>query len=167
MKNEPLIFGLVVAIFGAMLLLWALRARKIRGLGPGKTVALDDLTLFSERLKIVGRPDRIVGLGDFLIPEGWKPSAKRIYHGHKLQAAVYCLLIEERFAVRPPHGVVVLEHGQRVEVPFTDELQAEVLSIAEKTREHRRNIEQQIPVRAVTAKCRACGQRENCSQAVT
>jgi CRISPR/Cas system-associated exonuclease Cas4 (RecB family) len=76
-------------------------------------------------------------------------------------------LIEEKFGVRPPHGVVVLAGGERVEVPFTDELRAEVLLIAEKIREHRRNIEQQIPVRPVAAKCRACGQRQNCSQAVT
>jgi CRISPR-associated exonuclease Cas4 len=165
MKNEPLIFGLVLAIFGVVLLLGTLRARKIRGLGPGKSVSLDDLTLFSERLKIVGRPDRLVRLGRFLIPEEWKPSARRIYHGHRLQVAVYCLLIEEKFGARPPYGVVVLEHGERVEVPYTEELKAEVLSIAEKIRDHRRNIEREIAVRQPAAKCRACGQRGNCGQA--
>ena len=36
MKNEPLIFGLVRLIFGGLVLLWAIRARKIRGLGSGK-----------------------------------------------------------------------------------------------------------------------------------
>jgi CRISPR/Cas system-associated exonuclease Cas4 (RecB family) len=82
-----------------------------------------------------------------------------------LQVATYCLLIEEKFGRRPPHGVVVLAGGERVEVPFTDELRSEVLSIAQKNREHRRNIEREIPVRAVAAKCRACGQRPNCSQA--
>jgi CRISPR-associated exonuclease Cas4 len=121
--------------------------------------------LFSDRHKIVGRPDRLVRQGEFLVPEEWKPSAKRIYHGHRLQVAAYCLLVEEQFSRRPPHGVVVLAGGKRVEVPFTDELRAEVLSIAEKIREHRRSIEQQIPVRPVPAKCRACGQREHCSQA--
>jgi CRISPR-associated exonuclease Cas4 len=165
MKNDPLIFGLVVAIFGVVLLLWALRARKIRGLGPGQTVSLDDLVLFSESHKIVGRPDRIVRLGEFLIPEEWKPSARRIYHGHRLQAGAYCLLLEEKFGIRPPYGVVVLAGGVRVEVPFTDELEAEVLSIADTIREHRRNVEQQIPVRQPAAKCRACGQSQNCSQA--
>ena len=76
MRNEALIFGLVLLIFGVLLLYWAIRARKIRGLGPGKTLALDDLVLYSERLKIVGRPDRIVRQGDFLISEEWKPSAE-------------------------------------------------------------------------------------------
>jgi CRISPR-associated exonuclease Cas4 len=164
--TERLIFlGLGLLIFGGLFLFWAFRARKIRGFTPGITVSLDDLVLFSERYKIVGRPDWLVRQGEFLIPEEWKPSARRIYHGHRLQAAVYCLLIEEKFGARPPHGVVVLAGGKRVEVPYTEELRAEVLSIAEKIREHRRNIEREIPVRQPAAKCRACGQRKNCSQA--
>ena len=104
--------------------------------------------LVSERLKIVGRPDRIVRQGEFLIPEEWKPSARRIYHGHRLQVVAYCLLIEEEFGVRPPHGVVVLAEGKRVEVENSEELRAEVLSVAAKIREHRRNIEREIPVQA-------------------
>jgi CRISPR-associated exonuclease Cas4 len=164
MTEWAVILGLGLLIFGVPVIAWALKIRKIRGPGPGITVSLDDLTLFSERLKIVGRPDRIVGQGEFLIPEEWKPSARRIYHGNRLQVAVYCLLIEEKFGVRPPHGVVVLAGGKRVEVPFTDELRAEVLSVAARIREHRRSIEREIPVRQPPAKCRACGQREHCSQ---
>ena len=136
------ILGLVALIFGAMLLsVVVFDARKSRGSGPGKPLALDDLVMVSERLKIVGRPDRIVRHGQFLIPEEWKPSARRIYPGHRLQVGAYCLLIEEEFGVRPPHGVVVLAEGKRVEVENSDELRAEVLSVAEKIREHRRNIE--------------------------
>ena len=159
------ILGLVALIFGAMLLLWSSSTREKQGLGAGETLALDDLVMVSERLKIIGRPDRIVRHGQFLIPEEWKPSARRIYPGHRLQVGAYCLLIEEEFGVRPPHGVVVLAEGKRVEVENSEELKAEVLSVAEKIREHRRNIEQEIQVQAVAAKCRACGQRKNCSQA--
>jgi CRISPR-associated exonuclease Cas4 len=165
MSTDLVILGLLALIFGLGLILWSVIARKNRGLGAGETLALDDLVMVSERLKLVGRADRILRLGEYLIPEEWKPSAKRIYHGHRLQVAVYCLLIEERFGIRPPHGVVVLAEGRRVEVAFTDELRAEVLSVAEKIREHRRNIEREIPVRAMAAKCRACGQRKNCGQA--
>ena len=102
MTQDPLIFGLVSLIFGGLVVLWAMRARKIRGLGAGETVALDDLLLVSERLKILGRPDRIVRQGGFLIPEECKPTSRRIYHGHRLQVIAYCLLIEEEFGVRPP-----------------------------------------------------------------
>ncbi len=166
--TERLVFiaaGLL--IFGSLLVFWALAFRKIRGLALGKSVSLDDLTLYSEHLKIVGRPDRIVGLGEFLIPEEWKPSARRIYHGHRLQIAVYCLLIEETFGRRPPCGAIVLEGGGPVEVPLTEELEAEVLSIAQRIREHRRRIHEEIPVRPAAGQCRGCGQRQNCSQART
>jgi CRISPR-associated exonuclease Cas4 len=149
MKNAPVIFGLVIVLLGVVLVAWALRARKIRGLGPGKTVASDDMLLISERFQILGRPDRIIRHGEFLIPEEWKPSARRIYHGHRVQLGAYLLLVEEHFGVRPPFGVVVLAGGVRVEVPNTDELRAEVLSVAAQIREHRRNVEQMIPVRAV------------------
>src|SRR4051794_4482868 len=159
--------GLVVLLVGALLVWWALRSLEGRGLGSGETVALDDLVLYSERLLLVGRPDRIERRGDNLIPEEWKPSAKRVYPGHRLQLGAYFLLIEEEFGVRPPFGVAVIRDGERVEVENTEGLRLEVLAIAEKIREHRRNIEQDIRVRAVAAKCRACGQRQNCRQAKT
>ncbi|MFO0888220.1 MAG: Dna2/Cas4 domain-containing protein [Isosphaeraceae bacterium] len=165
MTEYLVIFGLVALILGALLCWWALKIRKNRGLGGGETVALDDLFLVSERLKLVGRPDRIVRQGEDLIPEEWKPSARRIYQGHRLQVISYCLLVEEKFGVRPPFGVVVLAGGKRVEVENSEELRAEVLTIAERIREHRRDISREIPVRQPAAKCRACGQRTNCGQA--
>ena len=38
MNIEALIFGLVLLIFGGLVMAWAVWARKSRGLGPGKTV---------------------------------------------------------------------------------------------------------------------------------
>ncbi len=67
--------------------------------------------------------------------------------------------------MRPPFGVVVLGDGSRVEVKNTEGLRSEVLGIAEKIREHRRTIREEIPVRQPAAKCRVCGQRVNCEQA--
>ena len=84
------ILGLLALIFGAVLLFWSSMTREKEGLGAGETLALDDLVLVSERLKILGRPDRIVRQGEFLIPEEWKPSARRIYPGHRLQLGAYC-----------------------------------------------------------------------------
>ena len=94
-----------LGLVGLLLVVLTMRTRVTRGLGPGKTVALDDVTLFSERLKLVGRPDRIVRQGEHLIPEEWKPTAKRLYPGHRLLGA-YFLLVEEEYGVRPPFGIV-------------------------------------------------------------
>jgi CRISPR-associated exonuclease Cas4 len=125
-------------------------------------VALDDVTLFSPRLRLVGRPDRIVRRGRTDVPEEWK-SSRRVSHGHRLQLGAYFLLIEERYNVRPPYGVIVLGDGSRVEVPNTASLRAEVLAIAAEIRA-RRGLAEPVPVRQPPAKCRRCGQRANCRQ---
>jgi CRISPR-associated exonuclease Cas4 len=162
--NVVLLVAFVLATLGLGLLLYAVRARAARGLGRGKTIALDDVTLYSERLKLVGRPDRIVKEGNTYIPEEWK-SAKRVSHGHRLQLGAYFILIEEKYGVRPPYGVVVLGDGSRVTVQNTDALRADVLAIAEAIRVRRARLTQPVPVSQPANKCRRCGQRANCSQA--
>lgn len=155
--------ALVLGLLGLLLVVLSKRGRAVRGLGSGETVALDNVTLFSEALRLVGRPDRIVRQGGSLVPEEWK-SAKRVSHGHRLQLGAYFLLIEEEYGERPPFGVVVLGDGSRVEVENTEALRSEVLAIAEKIRERRRAIGEEIPVRQPAWKCRMCGQRGNCGQ---
>src|SRR3954454_24916482 len=162
--GQLLAVALVLGLVGLLLVVLAKRGRRKEGLGSGETVALDDVTLFSERLKLVGRPDRIVREGETLIPEEWK-SSKRVSEGHRLQLGTYFLLIEEEYGERPPFGVVVLGDGSRVEVKNTEELRSKVLSIAEQIRAARRALRSEIPVRQPAAKCRACGQRGNCGQA--
>lgn len=162
--NGSVTIAVVVGVLGLAVVVVALRARARRGLGAGETVSLDDVTLFSERLKLVGRPDRIVKRGNTYIPEEWK-SSKRVSHGHRLQLGTYFLLIEETYGVRPPFGVVVLGDGSRVEVPNTRELRDEVLAIAAQIRKRRAELQKPIPVSQPANKCRACGQRANCGQA--
>lgn len=161
---ELLAVAIVPGLLGLLLVVLATRGRRVRGLGSGATVALDNVTLFSERLKLVGRPDRIVRDGETLIPEEWK-SDKRVSESHRAQLGVYFLLIEEEFGVWPPHGVVVLGDGSRVEVKNTEELRSKVLAIAERIRAARRALHSEIPVRQPAAKCAKCGQRSNCGQA--
>lgn len=162
--GELLAAALVLALLGVLLVVLARRGRGKHGLGPGRTVALDDLTLYSERLQLVGRPDRIERTGELLIPEEWKPTAKRVHPGHRLQLGTYFLLIEEEYGVRPPHGFVVLRDGVRVQVENTERLRSEVLSIAGSIRERRARLADEIPVEQPAWKCRACGQRGNCEQ---
>lgn len=160
------LFGVaaVLAILGLLLVVFSKRGRSLRGFGSGETIALDNVTLYSERLKLVGRPDRIVRDGEKLIPEEWK-SSKRVSHGHRLQLGAYFLLIEEEYGKRPPFGVVVLGDGSRIEVENTEALRSEVLAIAGKIREHRARLTTEIPVGQPAWKCRVCGQRPNCGQA--
>ncbi len=161
--GQFLAVALVLGVLGLLLVVLAYRGRRQQGLGAGQTVTLDNVTLFSERLKLAGRPDRIVRRNGLLIPEEWK-SSRWVNEGHRLQLATYFLLIEEEYGVQPPHGFVVLGNGSRVKVKNTGRLRSEVLAIAERIREHRRGLREEIPVRQPAAKCRACGQRRNCRQ---
>src|SRR5512142_1111024 len=92
--------ALLFGCLGLSLLVLSLRARSARGLGFGETASLDDVTLFSKRYRLTGRPDRIVKHGKFFIPEEWK-SSKKVEPWHVAQLAVYFILIEEQYGVRP------------------------------------------------------------------
>lgn len=133
------------------------------GLGEGRTVSLDRLTLTSSRLGLTGRPDRIIRIGDQLIIEEWK-SSLRVRPGHVAQIGVYFLLAEERFGIRPSHGVIVCGDGTRHRIDNTAELRERVLAIAGQIRAARHRLTEPLPVNPTPAQCRACGQRKNCRQ---
>ena len=164
--NWMLLVALLPAALGVLVLVLASRGRSSRGLGAGRTVAFDDRTLYSDRLKLVGRPDRLVREEEWIIPEEWK-SSKRVSDGHRHQLGTYFILIEEELGARPPHGYVVLGDGSRVRVENTEELRAKVLEAADAIRRSRRAIRDEIPVRQPAAKCRACGQRSSCRQDIS
>ena len=151
---------LAALVIGFLLILAGRAGRERRGLADAPTVALDDRTLYSARLGLAGRPDRIV---EGNIPEEWK-SGNRVYDSHRAQLGCYFLLIEEETGVRPTHGYISLGNGKRERVENTPELRAWVLGIAEQIRAARRNLGREIPVRQPAAKCRACGMRDGCGQ---
>src|SRR5271166_319858 len=68
----------VAAVLALLLGLWLILAgrgmRQRRGLGGGKTVSLDRVTLTSQRLGLTGRPDRLIKADGSIIVEEWKSS---------------------------------------------------------------------------------------------
>jgi hypothetical protein len=108
MPGWGFIVGAVLALLlGLALIIGGQGIRRRRGLGSGKTVSLDGVTLTSARLGLTGRPDRLVKTGGTIIPEEWKSSG-RVWPNHRIQMGCYFLLIEEEQRVRPPHGFIVL-----------------------------------------------------------
>jgi CRISPR-associated exonuclease Cas4 len=165
MSMGPILPGIasVLGLLGVILAVLASWARIACGLGHGETVTLDDVTLHSESLGLVGRPDRVVKRGDSLIPEEWK-SSRRVEPWHVVQLATYFLLIEERYGVRPAHGFIVLGDGTRKRIANTKEIRDRVIEIASEIREARRRIEGTIPVSPPRWQCRVCGVRSRCRQ---
>ena len=158
----------VAAVFALMLGLWLMLAgrgmRQRRGLGSGKTISLDRVTLTSHRLGLTGRPDRLIKTDGTIIPEEWK-SSRRVWPSHRAQMAVYFLLIEEELRIRPTHGFIVCGDGRRHRIENTQELRTWVLELAEQIRSARKAVTMPILVNLTPGKCRACGQRKNCGQA--
>lgn len=151
-----LLLGLVLVIAGR-------RIRLQRGLGGGRTVSLDRVTLRSRRFGLTGRPDRLVKTGRMVIPEEWK-SGRVLRPWHCIQVGVYFLLIEDRLGVTP-HGFVVLGDGTRHRIENTAELRAEVLELGRRMRALNSTPTEPIPVSPVLGQCPPCGMRRHCSQA--
>jgi CRISPR-associated exonuclease Cas4 len=149
---------------GLSLLVLSLRARRARGLGAGETVTLDDVTLFSKRHLLSGRPDRIVKHGKFFIPEEWK-SSKEVEFWHLVQLGVYFILIEDHYGVRPPYGFIVLQGGRREQVMNSAVLREGVLAVAAEIRVHRKRLGDEIWCSPRPWQCRVCGQRSRCRRA--
>lgn len=151
-------------VLGLVLMLAGRGLRRSRGLGPGKTAALDNVTLTSRRYGLTGRPDRLVRDGGTVIPEEWK-SARVLRPWHRAQMGVYFLLIEDRLGVKPPHGFVVCGDGSRHRIENDEALRAWVLELAGQIREARATVAVPITVHPKPGQCRPCGQRSNCGQA--
>ena len=146
-----------------LVLVFALIWRHKAGFGYGKTISHDNVRLSSKRYMLRGKPDRIVQRGRYFIPEE-KKSGLRLTESYQAQLGVYFILIEEEYGVRPPYGFLVLGDGRRVKVKNTRRLRSLVIAIAERIREHRHWLDDPLPPPATPAKCRNCGQRQNCEQ---
>jgi CRISPR/Cas system-associated exonuclease Cas4 (RecB family) len=148
-------------LISLLLIIASFLVRHRAGLGFGKTLTFDGLTLRSEKYGLVGRPDRIVKRGKSYIPEEKKFSAS-VQESHQIQLGVYLLLVEEYFNVRPPFGVIITRRG-RVKVKNTTRLRAQVLGILDEIHRRRTSLGRPFEPAASPAMCRRCSQRENCT----
>lgn len=155
-----------------LFLLWLARRTRPAGLPAGRIVAQDTLgprrtgeTLYDPVLDLAGRPDYLVEQGDRLIPVEIKSG--RSHAGprpsHRLQLAAYCRLVESVYARRPPHGILQYA-DQAYAIDYTRGLEQELTRTLEALRaDLGRPLDRshESPER-----CRACGFREDCDQAL-
>lgn len=163
MRRLAIVAGLALLV-GLVLMAAGQGMRRRRGLGRGRTVSLDRVTLTSVRLGLTGRPDRLIKAGGSIVVEEWK-SARILRSWHRAQMGVYFLLVEEELRIRPTHGFVVCGDGTRHRVENTEELKSWVLGLVDQIRAARAAVAVPIPVNPTLGQCRACGMRGNCGQA--
>jgi hypothetical protein len=154
----------VALLAGLLLLLIGRTLRRRRGLGDGRTISLDRVTLTSARLGLTGRPDRLIKTEGSIIPEEWK-SARTLRPWHQAQMGVYFLLIEDQLGVKPSHGFLVDGDGSRRRIENSDALRVWALHLAGEIRNARAMLGRPINVRPRRGQCRPCGQLGNCRQA--
>jgi CRISPR-associated exonuclease Cas4 len=122
--------------------------------------------LFSRRYLLTGKPDYLVDGDGARIPIEVKPNrvASQPRMSDTLQLAAYGLLVEEAFGTPPPYGL--LKYRDTVfRVEFTQELRAQLLQVLN---EMQGNLSAEDVARSHgdPDRCRACGYRAECGQAL-
>jgi len=156
--------AVLALLIGLLLILAGRGMRHRRGLGGGRTVSLDRVTLTSRRYGLTGRPDRLIRTRGTVIVEEWK-SATTIRAWHRAQMGAYFVLVEDQLKVRPSHGFIVCGDGTRHRIENTEELRSWVLDLAGQIRAARKAVTEPIPVDPIPAQCHPCGMRGHCGQA--
>ncbi|MCJ7655027.1 MAG: CRISPR-associated protein Cas4 [Dehalococcoidia bacterium] len=144
--------------------------RKEYGIPEGRIVYTDldkpAEPLFSEQLRLTGKPDFIVNFKGQYVPVEVKTGVTDSpYRNHVLQLAAYCLLVEEKYNQVIPFGVLVYGGGRQFRIPFEAYLRRQVITILE---EMRTNLAAGTIQRNhnLIAKCQYCSMRVHCNQRI-
>ena len=165
--------GIIIALLVVALVLFLKhrRAPRLGGLPTGDLIASDHdqdgPLLVSHTYGLKGKPDSFVRTSDgAIIPVERKKARapQKVHDGDLIQGIAYCILVEDSYGQAPPY--VRIQYADRwFDVPYSSELKSWALEVAERLRAARRapvcNRSHHHP-----AKCRNCGQRKNCSQAL-
>jgi len=173
MTLMPVFIAAVLLLAAVSLLLKTREQRRLGGLPDGDLIYTDNVAgdcpvLVSHRYGLKGRPDALVrtGSGELIPVERKKSRAPRHrpYDGDLIQATAYCVLVEEEFGRTPPF--MRIQYADRwFDEPYTPERKRWVLEICAELRRSRRAADCHRSHR-IAAKCRNCGQRQNCGQAL-
>ena len=163
---------LIVLAMGALLL--SRRWQQQSGLPDGAVIYTDSgiwhantEPLLAPDLRLAGKPDYLVEQEDgLIIPVEVKSGAapREPWPGHVLQLMAYCLLVEIAYGVRPTHGIV--QYADRAfAIDYTATLEQDLLDALLAIRHDRtaQNVERD---HNDPRRCRACGFRSDCGQAL-
>lgn len=132
-------WSFVTICVGFILLWWGRRICPIEEVAGGKFQKLDNVTLRSTKLGLVGSPCRIVKRGKIMIPEEWS-TATKLERQHLARIGTYFVLIEEQFGVRPPYGYVIASNLRRYRIRNDERIRSWVLHMAANIAEEREKL---------------------------
>jgi CRISPR-associated exonuclease Cas4 len=166
--------GLLV-LAAAVLFLWSARKRRQTGLPTGKIVYADTdawqklpAPLYDPSLRLTGKPDYVVDIGGGVrVPVEVKSASApdEPYDSHVMQLAAYCLLLERGSGKRPPYGL--LRYRDRTfRVDYTPGLEESLLNLISSVRAAENCPDGPPRSHVQASRCRACGYRQHCTQAL-
>jgi len=129
-------------------------------------ISNDDMTLRSQHLMLVGRPDRIIKDTNGIWIPIEKKSALKVQESHRVQVGFYMILIEDITGQRPPHGLISLGDNTQVTIKNTAQLRKRSWEHINAVRAIKNAPHQNVKATAFAAKCRSCGYNETCTQAI-
>jgi CRISPR-associated exonuclease Cas4 len=166
---------ILLLLASALLFLWSARKHRQTGLPTGKIVYADTdawqalpAPLFDPTLRLTGKPDYAVDIGSGVrVPVEVKSAPAPIapYDSHVMQLAAYCLLLERETGRRPPYGLLRYR-DKTFQVEYTPALEESLLSLIASIRAAEKCPDGPDRSHAQAARCRACGYRQHCTQAL-
>lgn len=134
----------VLVILGICLsVLFQIRLSSLGSL-QNKTISVDKkinpgLTLYSETLNLVGRPDYLIKESGKIIPVEVKTGKTPAFphRNHVMQLMAYCYLVEENLGIRPPGGYIRYPGGE-YKVSYTDKTKQELEKLVAEVSESKR-----------------------------
>ncbi|SRR5579885_941894 len=164
-----------IVLFAIALLVWVRANAHIvqSGIPDGRIILQDTdrnrpLTrpLASRQYGLIGKPDYLIETAEGLIPVEIKSRRCPTAGPHVpdiTQLIAYCVLVEDKFRTRPPHGVVAYADRHEL-VPYTPQQRETILTLvreiagADRCAPHRNHQQQ--------ARCKRCGFRAICDEAL-
>lgn len=172
-----LLGALGALVVGVMLLRLSQKRKRVLGLPDGEVVYQDHEsqrvsppTLVSERLGLRGKPDCLIRNTDGIIPVELKKSARPpsrggVYPNHLIQVLAYIILVRENYGEQVPYGLVLYGNEEARKVYPTPENIAWLESVLMQVK-HARTASNVDRSHRQQSRCRGCGMRDSCSQAL-
>ncbi|WP_298407098.1 Dna2/Cas4 domain-containing protein [uncultured Chloroflexus sp.] len=165
--------GIALILCAVGMLVLAMMLRRRSGLPWARVVGSDtgiqrhlERPLFSARLGLTGKPDYILQRGQALIPVEVKPNRRvaQPYPSDLIQLAAYLVLIEETTGVAPPYGLLRYA-DETFQLRYTAAVRDEVLATLVEMRDLL-DCDDVARNHAEAARCRGCGFRAHCDDAL-
>ncbi|MBV9084605.1 MAG: CRISPR-associated protein Cas4 [Acidobacteriaceae bacterium] len=166
--------AVLILLAGIAFIAWLYFRRRAQTGLPQGAVVYDDAgrqhlesPLVSHRFRLAGRPDYLIETADGIVPVELKSSAcprSGPYDAHVYQLMTYCVLIEDALGLRVPYGILQYGDLQR-KIRYTPDEKRRVLQLAEEIRAARAgSVVHRDHNHA--ARCRGCGYRSVCGEAL-